>query len=275
MRTIDPPNFIQDVENKTLNAQTFGAVSRDALTLHIDSFLDSRNFKDVAVNGLQVSGRDTITHIVVGVTANKALIDAAIAAKADAVIVHHGLFWKGDDPAIVGYHRERIAALLAANINLYAYHLPLDVHAEVGNNACMGRRLRLSPIGTVGESGLVMLGQLGVNVALRCTVLAAYCARHYGRRVTLFTHPDRMIRSIAWCTGAGGGLLKDAIEAGADAFITGEISEQHVHHARESGITLIAAGHHATERDGVAALAGNLMQQFGVSHQFIDINSPV
>jgi dinuclear metal center YbgI/SA1388 family protein len=275
VRTIDPPNFIQDVENKSLNAQTFGAVSRDALTLHIDSFLDSRNFKDVAVNGLQVSGRDTIAHIVVGVTANKALIDAAIEAKADAMIVHHGLFWKGDDPRMVGYHRERVAALLAANINLFAYHLPLDVHAEVGNNACMSRRLALKPKGVAGEAGLVMLGELGVNVPVRCTVLAAYVARHYGRRVTLYTHPERLIKTIAWCTGAGGSLLGDAIDAGADAFITGEISEQHVHQARESNVTLIGAGHHSTERDGVAALASRLVQKFGVTYQFIDISSPV
>ena len=275
MRTVDLHNFIQDLEVETLNPPSGGFVSRDALAGHLNTYLDIRRFKDVAVNGLQVAGRDTISHIVVGVTANKALIDAAIEAKADAVIVHHGLFWKGDDPRLVGYHRERVAALLGANINLFAYHLPLDVHAEVGNNACFGRRLGLSPIGAVGESGLVMVGQLGVNVAVRCTVLAAYVARHYGRRVTLFTHPDRMISKIAWCTGAGGSLLGDAIEAGADAFITGEISEQHVHHARESNITLIAAGHHATERDGVAALASHLVQQFGVSYQFIDINSPV
>ena len=250
-------------------------MSRDALTLHIDSFLDSRNFKDVAVNGLQVSGRDTIAHIVVGVTANKALIDAAIEARADAMIVHHGLFWKGDDPRMVGYHRERVAALLAANINLYAYHLPLDVHAEVGNNACMGRRLALTRKGVAGESGLVMLGELGVNVPVRCTVLAAYVARHYGRRVTLYTHPERLIKTIAWCTGAGGSLLGDAIDAGADAFITGEISEQHVHQARESNVTLIGAGHHSTERDGVAGLASRLVQKFGVTYQFIDISSPV
>ncbi len=275
MRSVDHQHFIQDLETTTLSDPSVKTVSRDVLTRHLNTFLDSRRFKDVAVNGLQVSGRDTIAHIVVGVTANKALIDAAIDAKADAVIVHHGLFWKGDSPALVGYHRERVAALLAANINLYAYHLPLDVHAEVGNNACLGRRLGLSPKGVAGEAGLVMLGQLGVNVAVRCTVLAAYVARHYGRRVTLFTHPERMIRTIAWCTGAGGSLLGDAIEAGADAFITGEISEQHVHQARESGITLIAAGHHATERDGVAALAAHLVQQFGVTYQFIDISSPV
>lgn len=275
MRGVDLHNFIQDLETRTLNPPPVGSVSRDVMTDHLNTFLDVGRFKDVAVNGLQVSGRDTIAHIVVGVTANKAMIDAAIAARADALIVHHGLFWKGDDPSIVGYHRERVAALLAANINLYAYHLPLDVHAVVGNNACLGRRLGLSPKGVVGDAGLVMLGQLGVNVALRCTVLAAYVARHYGRRVTLYTHPERMITTIAWCTGAGGSLLKDAIDAGADAFITGEISEQHVHQARESNITLIAAGHHATERDGVAALAANLVQQFGVTYQFIDISSPV
>jgi dinuclear metal center YbgI/SA1388 family protein len=275
VRGVDLHNFIQDLETQTLNPPTAGSVSRDALTNHLNTYLDSRRFKDVALNGLQLSGRNTIAHIVVGVTANKALIDAAIAAKADALIVHHGLFWKGDSPALVGYHRERVAALLAANINLYAYHLPLDVHAEVGNNACLGRRLGLSPLGVAGDAGLVMLGRLGVNVAVRCTVLAAYVARHYGRRVTLFTHPERMIKTIAWCTGAGGSLLGDAIEAGADAFITGEISEQHVHQARESGVTLIAAGHHATERDGVAGLAAHLVQQYGITYQFIDIYSPV
>ncbi len=275
MRSLDHPHFIQHLATRTLNPQTVGSVSRGVLTHHLNTYLDSHRFKDFAVNGLQVAGRDTIAHIVVGVTANKALIDAAINAKADALIVHHGLFWKGDSPALVGYHRERVAALLAANINLYAYHLPLDVHAEVGNNICLGRRLGLSPLGVAGEAGLVMLGRLGVDVAVRCTVLAAYVARHYGRRVTLFTHPERMIKTIAWCTGAGGSLLGDAIDGGADAFITGEISEQHVHQARESRVTLIAAGHHATERDGVASLAAQLVQQFGVTYQFIDISSPV
>lgn len=275
MRSVEMPNSIHHVGAESVATATEKSVQRDQLARHLSAFLDCRRFKDAAVNGLQVAGREQIANIVVGVTANKALIDAAIAAKADAIIVHHGLFWKGDSPALVGYHRERVAALLAHNINLFAYHLPLDVHAEVGNNACLGRRLGLSPSGTCGEAGLVMLGQLGVSAEVRCTVLAAYVARHYGRRVTLFSHPDRPIRSIAWCTGAGGSLLTDAIEAGADAFITGEISEQHVHQARESNITLIAAGHHATERDGVAALAGHLVQQFGVSYQFIDINSPV
>ena len=251
------------------------SVARDDLTRHLDDFLSVRAFKDAAFNGLQVAGRDMVSHVVVGVTANKALIEQAIAMKADALLVHHGLFWKGDSRALVGYHRVRVAALLAHDINVYAYHLPLDVHAEVGNNACLGRRLGLSPTGTCGEAGLVTLGRLGVNATVGCTVLAAYVARHFGRRVTLFSHPDRPIRTIAWCTGAGGSLLGEAIAAGADAFITGEISEQHVHQARESNITLIAAGHHATERDGVAALGGHLVQRFGITYQFIDVNSPV
>ncbi len=275
MRSVELPNFIQHIGAQGVTTATESSVQREQLTRHLNAFLECQRFKDVATNGLQVAGRERIANIVVGVTANKALIDATIEAKADAVIVHHGLFWKGDSPALVGYQRERVAALLAHKINLYAYHLPLDVHAEVGNNACLGRRLGLSPTGTCGEAGLVMLGQLGVSADVRCTVLAAYVARHYGRRVTLFSHPERPIRTMAWCTGAGGSLLGDAIAAGADTFITGEISEQHVHQARESNITLIAAGHHATERDGVAALAAHLVQQFGVNYQFIDINSPV
>ena len=276
MRTVDHDNFMQDNESQDTSSWYPRSCTREELSRHLGAYLEIRRFKDAAVNGLQVAGRDTIAHVVVGVTANKALIDAAIVAKADAIIVHHGLFWRGDDPRLIGYHRERVAALLAANVNLFAYHLPLDVHTEVGNNACLGRRLGLSPIGSAGENNLVMLGQLGGGtVPVRSTVLAAYCARHYGRRVTLFASSERLIKTVAWCTGAGGSLLSDAIEAGADAFITGEISEQHVHQARESDITLIAAGHHATERDGVAALAAHLTQQFGVTNQFIDINSPV
>lgn len=278
MRTVDHPNFIQELGADTvMPVRTSGGRSceRDEMTRHLNAYLNVRNFKDAAYNGLQVSGRNMISHVAVGVTANKALIEAAIIVGADAILVHHGLFWKGDDPCLVGYHRERAAALLDANVNLYAYHLPLDVHAEVGNNACLGRRLGLSPMGSAGENNLVMLGQLGVGVGVKSAVLAAYCARHYGRRVTLFASSSKMIRTIAWCTGAGGSLLKDAIEAGADAFVTGEVSEHHVHEARESDITLITAGHHATERDGVAALGAHIAQEFGVRYQFIDVDSPL
>lgn len=278
MRTIDHSNFIQELGADTvMPVRAVGGkkVERDELTRHLNAYLSAHRFKDAAYNGLQVAGRHLVSHVAVGVTANKALIEAAVIAGADTILVHHGLFWKGDDPRLVGYHRERAAVLLDADVNLYAYHLPLDVHAEVGNNACLGRRLGLSPTGLAGENNLVMLGQLGVGVAVKSAVLAAYCARHYGRRVTLFASSSRMIKNIAWCTGAGGSLLKDAIAAGADAFITGEVSEHHVHEARESDITLITAGHHATERDGVAALGAHIAQQFGVRYQFIDVDSPL
>ena len=251
------------------------ACDRDTLTRHLNDYLDIRRFKDAAYNGLQVGGKSTVSYVVAGVTANKALIDAAIAVGADTVVVHHGLFWKGDDPRLVGYHRERVAALLAANINLYAYHLPLDVHAELGNNALLGRRLGLTATESVGENGLISIGQLGVGVAVKSTVLAAYCARHYGRRVTLYASSQRLVRKIAWCTGAGGSLLREAIEAGADAYITGEIAEHHIHEARESDVALISAGHHATECDGVAALGAHIAKQFGVAYQFIDVDSPL
>lgn len=280
MRAVDLPDSIQPGAADTRAGVTAVAVTpvvrRDELAGHLSQFLDAPRFKDAALNGLQVAGRERISRIVAGVTANRALIEAAIAERADAIIVHHGLFWKGDSPALVGFHRERVAALLAHAINLYAYHLPLDAHPIVGNNACMARRLGLTISGSCGESGLVLLGQLAASDGVAGSVLAAYVARQYvGGRVMLFSHPQRAIRRIAWCTGAGGSLLGDAVAAGADAFITGEISEQHVHQARESNITLITAGHHATERDGVAALATHITQQFGVPHVFIDIHSPV
>ncbi len=277
MRTVDHPNSMHETDSEAATSprSVVGrACDRDTLTRHLNDYLATRSFKDASHNGLQVSGTPTVSYVVAGVTANKALIDAAIAVGADAILVHHGLFWKGDDPRLVGYHRERIASLLAANINLYAYHLPLDVHPDVGNNARLGHRLGLTAIENTGENGLISIGQLGVGVAVKSTVLAAYCARHYGRGVTLYASSQRLVKKIAWCTGAGGSLLREAIEAGADAFITGEIAEQHIHEARESDVALIAAGHHATERDGVDALGAHVAKLFGVAYQFIDVDSP-
>lgn len=272
MRNVDNTHFMQE---STVSNLKQGRVAREDLVRHLVAHLDIRRFKDVAPNGLQVEGSAEIRNIVVGVTANQILIDAAIAAGADTVIVHHGLFWKGDDPRIVGYHRQRVARLLIQDINLLAYHLPLDAHPELGNNAQMGRKLGLTPVGSAGEHNLVMLGQLGMGIDIKSTVLAAYVARHFGGRVTLYASSSRAVRTIAWCTGAGGGFLRDAIEAGADAFITGEISEHHIHEARESNVTLIAAGHHATERGGVAALGAYIAERYGVRYQFIDVDSPL
>jgi dinuclear metal center YbgI/SA1388 family protein len=276
MRNTDIPNSMQETDlsasGSTLRA---AAVNRDALSRYLASYLDVRKFKDVAPNGLQVEGTPMIHKIIVGVTANHMLIDAAINARADAILVHHGLFWKGDDPRVVGFHRARLAALLSRNVNLFAYHLPLDAHSEVGNNAQLAKKLGLTITGATGENDLVLLGQLGNNLAVKSTVLAAFCARHFGSRVGLFSTSTGLVQKIAWCTGAGGSLLRDAIDAGADAFITGEISEHHIHVARESNITLITLGHHASERGGVVALGAHLGAHFGVHYEFIDVDSPL
>lgn len=251
------------------------AVQRDNLSRYLATYLDVRRFKDVAPNGLQVEGMPMIHKIVVGVTANRLLIDAAIDAHADAILVHHGLFWKGDDPRVVGFHRERLARLLIRNVNLYAYHLPLDAHPEVGNNAQLGAKLGLNITGAAAENDLVLLGQLGKGLAVKSTVLAAFCSRYFPGLVRLYSTSSGLVQKIAWCTGAGGSLLREAIDAGADAFITGEISEHHIHEARESDVTLITIGHHASERGGVAALAAHLTQKFGVYTEFIDVDSPL
>jgi dinuclear metal center YbgI/SA1388 family protein len=263
------------MQETDLAALKTGRVNRDELTRHLAEFLDVRRFKDIAPNGLQVEGNAVICNIVVGVTANQALMDAAIAVGADTIIAHHGVFWKGDDPCVVGFHRQRIARLVTQNINLFAYHLPLDAHPTLGNNIQLGRKLGLTTTGVTGEANLLMLGQLGSGIEVKSGVLAAFVARHFGSRVTIYASTTRLIRTIAWCTGAGGSFLREAIDAGADAFITGEISEHHIHVARESNVALIAAGHHATERGGIMALGRYIGERYGVRCQFIDVNSPL
>jgi dinuclear metal center YbgI/SA1388 family protein len=272
MRQSDHANSMQPGDI-TLPRAT--AVGRDSLSRYLATLLDVRRFKDVAPNGLQVEGTPMIHKIVVGVTANQTLIEAAITNHADAIVVHHGLFWKGDDPRVVGFHRHRLAHLLMRNVNLFAYHLPLDAHAEVGNNVQLAKKLGLNITGAAGENDLVLLGKLGAGIPVKSAVLAAFCARHFGNRVSMYTTSTGLVQNIAWCTGAGGSLLRDAIDSGADAFITGEISEHHIHEARESNVTLITLGHHASERGGVVALGSHLTQKFGVQCEFIDVDSPL
>jgi dinuclear metal center YbgI/SA1388 family protein len=272
VRNSDHPNSMQhgDVTIPRANA-----VSRDALSRYLATFLDVRKYKDVAPNGLQVEGTPMIHKIVLGVTANQLLIDAAVDAHADAIFVHHGIFWKGDDPRIVGYHRNRVAQLLARNVSLFAYHLPLDAHPEVGNNVQLAKKLGLNVSSATGENNLVLIGQLGAGIPVKSAVLAAFCGRHFGNRVAMYTSSTGLVQKIGWCTGAGGSLLRDAIDAGVEAFITGEISEHHIHEARESNVTLITVGHHASERGGIAALGAHLAQKFGVATEFIDVDSPL
>ena len=245
-------------------------VQRQQLLRHLDSLLDAARFKDYGPNGLQVEGRETLRHIVSGVTASQALIDAAIEAGADAILVHHGLFWRGQDGRVTGWMKQRLARLLAHDINLYAYHLPLDAHAELGNNAQLGRVLGWTADARFGEQDLGFIGAADSDFES----MTQHVAARLGRPVTAVRGDGRPLRRVAWCTGGAQGYFEAAIAAGADLFLTGEISEPQAHYARETGVAFIAAGHHATERYGVQALAAQAAEALGLTHQFIDIDNP-
>ncbi|QXL85491.1 Nif3-like dinuclear metal center hexameric protein [Comamonas sp. NLF-1-9] len=248
------------------------SIPREDLLARFDALLTPERFKDYGPNGLQVQGKASIARIVSGVTASRALVDAAIAAGADALFVHHGLFWRGQDGRVVGWMKERLQRLLAHDINLFAYHLPLDAHPELGNNAQLGQRLGWVADGHFGEQDLGFVGSADYADA---GALAAQL-RALLQRPVLVTGAEqpRPIRRIAWCTGGAQGYFEAAIAAGADAFVTGEISEPQTHLARETGVVFIAAGHHATERYGAPALAGHVAAQLGLEHRFIDIDNP-
>ncbi len=250
-------------------------VDRQDLLAELTELLAVERFRDYGPNGLQVEGRPTIRKIVSGVTASLALIEAAIENKADALIVHHGLFWRGQGSCVTGWLRQRLGLLLAHDINLLAYHLPLDAHAELGNNAQLARVLGLVGDARFGEQDLGWLGtRADGQVFSTAQALADHVGQALQRRVTLAIGSDRPIRRLAWCTGGAQSYFESAIAAGADAFITGEISEPQAHIAREAGVSFLACGHHATERYGVQALAEDLAQRHGLAHVHVDIDNP-
>ncbi|MBI4291367.1 MAG: Nif3-like dinuclear metal center hexameric protein [Betaproteobacteria bacterium] len=246
---------------------------RDQLSLYLDRLLEPSRFRDYCPNGLQVEGRQEIASVVTGVTANLALIERAVAIGADAILVHHGYFWRGEDPRVIGSRRARLALLLAHGLNLYAYHLPLDAHPEIGNNAQLAAALGFCESGRAGEQDLLSHGALPAQTTV--SALAAAIESRLERAPLVIGEPGQTLRRVAWCTGAAQGMFEDAIALGVDAFITGEISEHQVHLARESGIAFFAAGHHATERFGVRALGERLARDLGVAHRFFEIGSPV
>lgn len=249
--------------------------SRQALLGVLDGLLLPANFKDYGPNGLQVEGRVQVQKLVTGVTASLALIDAAIGAGADAILVHHGLFWRGQDGRVTGWMKQRLSRLLAHDINLYAYHLPLDAHPKLGNNAQLARVLgiELLPVeqGRFGEQSLGFLGHIPLSTAQG---LAEQVQAALGRPVTLVADPGHAVQRIALCTGGAQGYFEAAIAAGADLFITGEISEPQAHYARECGVAYLACGHHASERYGVQAVGAFVANQQGLVHEFIDIPNP-
>ena len=252
---------------------TTHTIERDALCAHLDQLLEPGRFRDYGPNGLQVEGKGRIRKIVTGVTASLALIDAAIAADADALLVHHGLFWRGQDGRVTGWMRQRLARLLGHELNLLAYHLPLDAHPELGNNAQWGQRLGLLADARFGEQDLGFIGPApqGMDSA---QALAARVELALARPATLVPGDGRPLRRVAWCSGGAQGYFEPAIAAGADIFLTGEISEPQAHYARETGVAFLACGHHASERYGVQALGDTLARHFGVAHTFIEVPNP-
>jgi dinuclear metal center YbgI/SA1388 family protein len=242
---------------------------------HLASYLKVDAFQDYCPNGLQVEGRAEIRKIVTGVTACQSLLDAAVACKADAVLVHHGYFWRGDDPVIKGPMKRRLQTLLQHDISLLAYHLPLDAHPDIGNNALLAKALEINIVGEfdVGQPGLGWLGELNEPVATED--FSAQIKTLMQRNPLCIDGGKAQLQKIAWCTGAAQDFITAAAKAGADAYITGEVSERTVHLARELGIAFYAAGHHATERFGIQALGEYLQQQFDIGCEFIDIANPV
>jgi dinuclear metal center YbgI/SA1388 family protein len=248
---------------------------RQQLLRALDALLQPERFKDYGPNGLQVEGREPVRKIVSGVTASRALIEAAIAANADAIFVHHGLFWRGQDGRVTGWMKQRLSLLLAHDINLFAYHLPLDAHPDLGNNAQLGLKLGLQTQLRFGEQDLGFLGtRVSGDAFVDAAALSAHVEQALAHPVTLVSSNGRAIRNIAWCSGGAQGHFEEAIAAGADAYITGEISEPQAHYARESGVAYLACGHHASERYGAPAVAAHVASQLGLAHEFIDIDNP-
>lgn len=250
----------------------------DDLNNYLNQLLQPERFNDYCPNGLQVEGRQEVRHIVTGVTASYNLLEAAFKVNADAILVHHGYFWRGESLPIIGIKKRRIQFLLQHDISLIAYHLPLDAHLEFGNNVMLAKKLGLTINNWVGqksknEPNLIALAELNQPQSLKDFV--AKLNQALNRTALVIGNLEQPIQKIALCTGAAQGYIEQAVEAGADVYISGEISEPTVHIAREEGISYISAGHHATERYGVQALGEHLAEKFGLMHTFIDCDNPV
>ena len=250
-------------------------VHRQELNAYLKQCLDPGSMPDYCPNGLQVEGRSPIRRLVTGVTASQRFLQAAIKAEADAVLVHHGFFWKGEPAAITGMKAERIRLLITHDMNLLAWHLPLDVHPQWGNNAQLAACLDIAPEAPVaagGVQGLLWWGSLPQPLSI--DELRGRLADRLGREPLVVEGSDRPVQRIAWCSGGGQRFIAEAAALEVDAYFSGEISEQTTHEARELGLHYLAAGHHATERGGVQALGEHLSEHFGIEHVFIDDPNP-
>lgn len=250
-------------------------VTLEKLTQYINTFLQIDCFNDYCPNGLQVEGVQNVQKIITGVTASQALLEVASDDSADAVLVHHGYFWKNEDPRIIGIKRNRLAVLLNNNISLLAYHLPLDAHPELGNNVQLAKLLGIQIEGELSSESRSVCGSIGrFNDSMSADEVKQLIETQLNRSCIHVNAGFSPIKTLAWCTGAGQGFIDIAAEKNLDAFISGEISEQTTHIAREAGIHYFAAGHHATERYGIQALGEHLAGKFDLMHSFVDIDNP-
>jgi dinuclear metal center YbgI/SA1388 family protein len=255
-------------------------VSTHELATWLNTTLQPQRFKDYCPNGLQVEGNSTVSHIITGVTASQALLEEAVRRKADAVLVHHGWFWKNEDPCVRGQKRKRLALALQHGLKIFAYHLPLDAHPILGNNAQLGNVLGFVPerdgdgeVLTWGPEGLIWLGRS--NAPMTLEQLGQHVCNTLQRTPLVVGNTQQLVGRVAWCTGGAQGMMQAAIDAGASVYLTGEASEPAFHLANESGVGFISAGHHATERYGVKALGEAIARQFGIRVDFIDLDNPI
>ncbi len=251
-------------------------VSNTQLEVFINDLLDVSSISDYAPSGLQIEGKPQIKKIIAGVTASKNLIDKAIESSADAILVHHGYFWKGEDQRIIGIKKKRIEALIKNDINLYSYHLPLDLHMKYGNNIQLAEVLGWQWYDCFPDEKGLPIGFLGkLESSEEFNLFCENIALKLDRKPLVVKAHDKPVQSIAWCTGGAQDLIERAAAVGADVYITGEVSERTVHLARELGINFVSAGHHATERYGVQALGKFLADHFSIEYEYIEVPNPV
>lgn len=251
-------------------------IKLNQLVHYVNQLLNIKTFADYCPNGLQVNGRETVKKIITGVSACQLLLDAAVNKKADAIIVHHGYFWKNEDPCVVGSKYQHLQTLLKNEMSLLAYHLPLDAHGEFGNNAQLGKLLNFELLHRVDVGNNLELLNIGkLNHSMQGAQFSDYLTHKLARKPLHIAGSDRGIKTIAWCTGAAQDFIEMAIAQNVDAYLTGEVSERTVHIARENKIHFFAAGHHATEKCGIKALGEHLALEFQLEHEFIDIDNPV
>jgi dinuclear metal center YbgI/SA1388 family protein len=243
------------------------------LVTELANFLQVGKFQDYCPNGLQVEGRPQVRRIVSGVTASQALIEAAIAADADAILVHHGYFWRGEAAEVTGLKRNRLKRLLTHDLSLLAYHLPLDAHAEVGNNVQLGQVFEWPVTRYLDDKNMLPMTELPQTMTL--AQLGQYVSTCLGRQAQLLGDPHKPVRTVAWCTGAAQSYIQQAVNAGVDVFISGEVSEQTWHTVCETETAYISAGHHATERYGVQALGQWIAEKYGIEHIYVELDNPV